>query len=307
MAREGEGRMGRMWTRTGDVDWTIELERDRLLPGRLVAGRVTLVAHRGISARALIVALVAEEHWQHEDTTTDGQGSIRTETVTTRHEQIRQPVQVSGPLTLAAGGTQAFDLQLPVPPMGPASLDATVAGLDWTVEAKLDVPDGFDSGMSFPIMVCQPVALLRAGAVDVGAFALYPAADAAADGASGSIALDPLPLGAGAPFRGTLTIRSDRPRKLQEIRAEIRVRVEATVASRLKETIVAWSAIVAAGGDLTGERAIPIQGVLEDRALPTIELPHGRASASFHVILATAWASDPHLVRDVTIATTLEL
>jgi len=41
--------------------------------------------------------------------------------------------------------------------------------------------------------------------------------------------------------------------------------------------------------------------------LPTIDLPHGRARAEFHVILAQAWAPDTHYVRDVAVATTTEL
>lgn len=51
----------------------------------------------------------------------------------------------------------------------------------------------------------------------------------------------------------------------------------------------------------------PFQSTLPDVALPTIELPHGATAAALHVILATAWAPDPHLVRDIAIATTAEL
>lgn len=61
------------------------------------------------------------------------------------------------------------------------------------------------------------------------------------------------------------------------------------------------------GDSLEGDRTIQIAGTLDGRSLPSIELPHGRASATFHVILATAFAPDPHLVRDIAIATTQEL
>jgi hypothetical protein len=48
-------------------------------------------------------------------------------------------------------------------------------------------------------------------------------------------------------------------------------------------------------------------GELPKLWLPTIRLPHGKADAEFHVILAKAWAQDIHLVRDVAIASTTEL
>jgi hypothetical protein len=58
---------------------------------------------------------------------------------------------------------------------------------------------------------------------------------------------------------------------------------------------------------VSGERVLEFADTFPDVALPTIELPHGTVAAEFHLILATAWARDPHLVRDITIATTLEL
>lgn len=300
--------MGQTWQNSSHgVDWGVGLAGDRLLPGRLTAGTLTITTGADVDARGIVIALVAEEHWQHEETTTDGQGHVSTRTVTTRNELVREPVQVSGPVRLAAGQTRAWPIQLPVPPLGPASLVATVAGLDWTVQAKLDNPGWLDSGIEFPILVLQPVALLRAGVVHVGEFALYPAADAAVDDLTAAIALDPLPLCSGAPFRGHVTLRSASQRRLQEIRAEIRVRVEATVSSGRDETIVAWSEVLAPALEFSGERTLEFAGTLVDTPLPTIELPHGKAAAAFHLILATAWARDPHLVRDVTIATTLEL
>jgi len=85
------------------------------------------------------------------------------------------------------------------------------------------------------------------------------------------------------------------------------VQIDATVSSGKHETITPWSAVLVPSAEVQGEQTIHFEGSLDDRPLPTIELPHGRASAAFHLILATAWARDPHLVRDVTIATTLEL
>ena len=287
--------------------WHVELDTDRLVPGRLTAGTITITADDEIDARGLVAALVAVEHWQHEETTTDGQGHTSSHTVTSTNELRREPVAVSGLLRLARGEMRTFPIQMPVPPLGPASLEATVAGLAWTFEAKLDQPGRLDSQIEVPVTVVQPVALLRAGVVPVGEFALYPEADAGRDDLTAAITLDPLPLCSGAAFHGSVILRTAAARTLQEIRAEIRVRVEATVSSGKDETITPWAAILVPALEVQGERVIQFEGSLADTPLPTIELPHGKASAAFHLILATAWARDPHLVRDVTIATTLEL
>ena len=293
--------------RSHGVAWTVALDTDRLLPGRLTAGNLTVTADDTFEARGFVAALVAVEHWQHEETTTDGQGHTTTRTVTSRDELRRLPVQLSGPIQLSAGETRTYPFQMPVPPLGPASLEATVAGLTWTLEAKLDRPGWPDSRIEVPVRVVQPVALLRAGVVHVGEFALYPEADAGRDDLTAAIKLDPLPLCSGAPFQGDVILRSAEARTLQEIRAEIRVKVEATVSSGKDETITAWAAVLVPALEFQGERVLHFEDRLTDTPLPTIELPHGKASAQFHLILATAWARDPHLVRDVTIATTLDL
>jgi hypothetical protein len=293
--------------RSQGVAWTVALDTDRLLPGRLTAGNLTVTADDTFEARGLVAALIAVEHWQHEETTTDGQGHTTTRTVTSRNELRRVPVQLSGPIQLSAGETRTYPFQMPVPPLGPASLEATVAGLTWTFEAKLDRPGWPDSRIEVPIHVVQPVALLRAGVVHVGEFALYPEADAGRDDLTAAIKLDPLPLCSGAPVQGDVILRSAEARTLQAIRAEIRVKVEATVSSGKDETITAWAAVLVPALEFQGERVLHFEDRLTDTPLPTIELPHGKASAQFHLILATAWERVPHLVRDVTIETTLDL
>ncbi len=288
------------------VDWRLELDRDALLPGRLVAGKVSVASHGTVDARALIVLLRAVEHWQHDVTTTDANGHTSTHTETTQRELLVEPVQVAGETHLGPGETRDWAFELPVPSLGPASLEATVAGLTWTVVAKFDVPGGFDPSIERSVRVLQPQALLRAGVVTVGEFALYGAADVGADGVSGSVTLDPSPLCVGLPFSATVVLHSPRARRLQEIRVEVRVHVEATVPSGRSETITAWWGVIRADS-LDGDRTIQVSGTLDGRSLPSIELPHGRTSATFHVILATAFAPDPHLVRDIAIATTQEL
>jgi len=291
----------------GGVRWHVELDRAVLVPGRLVDGRLSVVADRGIQARQLEIALVGEEHWRHDETRRDANGNTTTETVTSRRELPRVPEVLHGPLVLAAGERWESPFDLPVPPLGPATLDATEAGATWRFEAKLDIDNAFDSSTERPVVIAQPTALLRAGAVHVGQFALYERADVGAGDVTGSIELEPMPLVAGESFEGRVRFQVGERLKLQEIRAELRVKVKATVSSGREETITAWSAVLAPGAEYRDALDLPIAGELDPRPLPTVELPHGRAEATFHVILAVAWAPDIHLVRDVTIATTREL
>ena len=288
------------------VAWRLELERTALLPGRLVAGRVKVTAEDEVDVRGLMIALRAEEYWQHRVTTTDGQGHTSTRVVTERRDLVNEPVQVEGAFRLGRGESRTWPFELPVPPLGPASVEAEVAGLTWAVVARLDVPGGFDSSVEGSVRVVQPVALLRSGAEPMAEFALFPSADVMDDEITGTIELDPVPLCAGEPFNGVVTLHVPETRRLQQLRAEIRVVVKATVSDGLEETITVWSGILP-GTELSGDQSIAVSGSLDGRALPTITLPHARAAATFHLILATAWARDPHLVRDVAIATTLEL
>jgi hypothetical protein len=292
---------------SGGVEWHVELDRAVLLPGRLVGGRLALHATRNVEARQLVAALVGEEHWRHRVTTHNANGTTSTHVATTREELRRVPEILHGPLRLAAGERWEAAFDLPVPSMGPATLDAEDAGLEWRFEAKLDIDDAFDSSTERPVVIGQPTALLRAGAVHVGQFALYDSADVAADGVAGSIELEPMPLVTGESFGGRIRLQAGERVKLQEIRAELRVDVEATVSEGEKETITAWSSVIAPAAEYHGSIDLPISGELGPRPLPTVELPHGKAQATFHVILARAWTMDTHLVRDVTIATTREL
>ena len=292
---------------SGGATWHVELDRSILLPGRLVSGRVSIRADRAIEARGVVVGLVAEEHWRHRVTTHGANGTTTTRVVTTREDLLREPVQVHGPLQIAQGETWTATFEQPVPGMGPATLVADDVGLDWAFEAKLDIAGGLDSSIEHEVVVAQPTALLRAGVVHVGEFALYEQTDSASDGITGTIKLEPMPLVCGESLTGRLELSMPGAVKLQEIRAEIRVKVEATVNEGESETITAWSAILAPAGTYGGSLGLDIAGTIDSRPLPTIELPHGRAQATFHVVLARAWALDTHLARDVTIATTSEL
>ncbi len=292
---------------SGGVTWHVELDRSVLLPGRLVRGRLVLRAERDIEARGVLVGLYAEEHWRHRETRQGPNNTSTTTVVTSRSDLLREPVQVHGPLRLAAGETWTGSFEQPVPAMGPASLSADDAGVTWSFEATLDVEGGFDSSLEHDVIVAQPTALLRAGAVHVGEFALYESVDVSGDGLTAAIKLQPMPLACGEPFAGRVELSLPEPTTVQEIRAELRFEVEATVSQGEKEEITGWTGVLAPSGTYEGTVGFDVHGSLDARPLPTVELPHGRCQATFRVILARAWAVDTHFVRDVAVATTTEL
>ncbi len=271
----------------------------------MATGAIRLAFRQEMEVRGIIATLIATEQWQWERTVRDSKGHTTTQIETDRNDLQRLPVQLAGPGTHAAGETREYPFELPVPPLGPATFEGTVSRLTWRLEVKLDVP-GFDPSIDVDVVVLQPTALLSAGVIDVGQYALWPSADVAADGARGAIAIEPVPLCIGAPFSGLLSITTEST-KLQEVRLELRQKVKATVSSGLEEEITLWTSTVAGEGELGGERTIAFDGDLPARWLPTIRLPHGRADAQFHVILAKAWAQDTHLVRDVAVCSTTEL
>lgn len=291
----------------GGFDLELELDTADLLPGRLVDGRLRVTAVGGDDIRGARVTLVGTETWRYDQTTTDSDGRTRTVTHTREEDLPPVPIAVLAATRLAAGTSIETPFQVPVPSLGPPSFDGTELNVTWELRANLDVP-GFDPSLTLPVRVRQPVALLRAGVIDVAQFALYDEADLAADGLAGSLRLEPMPLCVGSPFRGTLTMTQGAPRTVQEVRLELRSTVKATVSGGREETITLWADRLAPAGEFGGEgRSYGFEGTLDDRQLPTIRTPHGRADAAFHVIIATAWAPDPHLVRDVAICSTTEL
>jgi hypothetical protein len=287
-------------------DFLLDLATTDLLPGRLVDGTLSLTSQDGGDIRGARVTLAGTERWRHDVTTTDADGHSRTETKTSEKDLPAVPVQVLGATTFAAGETRTVAFQLPVPGLGPPTFAATELAVAWEARVNVDV-SGFDPRLIVPVRIHQPTALLRAGVVPVAEFALYPEADAAADGFAGAIRLEPSPLCIGAPFTGRLTLEAAPPRKVQEVRLELRVRAESTVSGGRDETITVWAGRIAGAGEFGGAQTIEFAGTLPDTWLPTMESEHGRSSAQFHVIVATAWAQDPHLVRDVTLCTTTVL
>lgn len=291
----------------GGFDLELELATVDLVPGRLVDGRLRVTAVGGDDIRGARVTLVGTETWRYDQRTADADGHSKTVTRTAEKDLPHVPIALLGASRLAAGAMIETPFQVPVPSLGPPSFEGTELRVTWELRANLDVP-GFDPSIVLPVRVGQPVALLRAGVIDVAQFALYDEAEVGADGLVGSLRLEPMPLCVGAPFRGTLTMTPGAPRTVQEVRLELRTTVKATVSGGREETVTLWAGRLADAGEFGGEgRSYAFDGALDDRPLPTIRTPHGRADAAFHVIVATAWAPDPHLVRDVAICSTTEL
>lgn len=291
----------------GGVDMELELERDDLIPGRLARGVLRLRATKGREIRGAELALIGTEYWKYRVTRSDGKGQTTTHIVRGTDDLPRVPIRLSGPASLTQGLTRSIPFELPVPGLGPPSISADVCGVEWILEAKVDVP-GFDPGVVLPVTIHQPTALLRAGVVPVGQFALWPSADAGRDGLRGTISLEPVPLDLGGPIQGRISLDLDSALDLQELRVELRVHASATVSSGLDEQLTVWVGRILEKGRLAaGHHDLSFSGVLPDVALPTTTLPHGRTEARLRVVFAVKWAVDPHLERDVALATTTEV
>ena len=291
----------------GSPPLELELDRGELLPGRLVDGILRIGATGALAFREARVTLIGVETWRYDHTSTDAQGHPRTETRTAHEDLPHVPVAVLGPTAIAPREVREIPFQVPIPELGPPTFEGTELRVDWELRANLDVP-GFDPKVSLPVIILQPTALLRAGVIDLGQFAVWPDATVEADGIRGSITLEPAPLCIGAAFHGRVALEAAAARNVQELRLELRVHAKATVAGGREETITLWAGRLAGEGTFGGgPQQLEFSGELPERWLPTIETKHGRADAQLHVVIATAWARDPHLVRDVAIASTAEL
>ena len=293
-------------TSAGAFEIELGLARADLLPGLLLDGTLRITARHGGEIRGARVTLLGTERWRFDRVSSDAQGHTHTEIATGEEDLPAVPVAVLGTTTFAGGETRDVTFQLPVPGLGPPTFEGTELAIGWQIRVNLDVP-GFDPSLAMAVRILQPTALLRAGVLDVAEYSLYPEASAEAEGFEGSVWLEPVPLCVGAPFKGRLTLGAAPPRHVQEVRLELRVKAESTVSGGRDETITMWTGLLAGAGEFGGMQTIEFAGDLPATWLPTIRTEHGRADAQFHVIIATAFARDPHLIRDVTICSTMEI
>ena len=89
------------------------------------------------------------------------------------------------------------------------------------------------------------------------------------------------PLCVGSPFRGRLDLEMGEPRKVQEVRLELRVRADVTVSGGRDETITVWVGQLAGEGEFGGgAQSFEFAGQLPEMWLPTLETDHGRPGRS---------------------------
>jgi len=290
--------------------WSLDLDPGVLLPGRTSRATVTFQPDRDFDARGVRAVLRCVERWRYdatEQTATAGGGmSARRVTRTGEDEVHAASWQLSGPTSFQSGQPQSWRFEIEVPGLGPASFEGEELRCDWTLEAVIDRAMALDESSTWHVHVAQPAALLRAGVVATGMYGLFEEAPANVGALPAQIRLEPVPLNLWAPFSGSFTVETAEPIQLQEVRLELRVAVEVTVRGGRREEIRVGSGRlergpVAFGGLLS---AHPFAGDAPNAWLPSIDLPHGRARATFHVILAQAWARDTHYTRDVAVATT---
>ena len=289
----------------GGVDWQVELERETVLPGTVVRGRVTLTPRGRLETRSCVAALIATEQWKYQQTERDSEGHTRTVTRTRTEELRRLPVQLLPATVLEAGQSRTLDFEVPVPPTGPASFEGDVSRLTWDLEVKLDMAGGVDPAAVTPVIVLQPTGLLSAGAVNTGQFGLWEQVEGSTGPIGYRLGLKPVPLCIGRPFTGSLELGADIGGRLREVRLELKVRAEATVSGGLSEEHLLFAGRLPSDGGLRAGRH-DWSGTVETRWLPSIDLPHGRARARFDIVIDRPLARDEHLSRDVALASTTE-
>lgn len=291
-----------------DPGWAIQAEPPVLLPGHSVAVSLTYAPDRDIEARGVRAVLICRERYRY--SRTEGTGTSARRVTKTRVEELaRIEVQLAGPVRLVKGQPITWHCSFDVPDLGPATFEGDALRCDWTLEANVDVPMGLDPRAEVAVHVAQPKALLRAGVVATGQYGLFETAPVNLDALPAQIRLEPVPISLHSPFEGAFTVEMAGKGEVQEVRLELRVVADVTVPGGHHDEIVAWRGVLQPGPGLFGGPLTehPFTAGPVEAWLPSIDLPHGRARAEFHVILAQAWAPDIHYVREVAVATTAEL
>jgi hypothetical protein len=292
----------------GGGEWSAQVDPAVLLPSRDGHLAVTFTPQRDLDARGVHARLTGTERYRYRRTESDGKTS-RTVEHTASEEVGRVEATLAGAGRLAAGQAVSWGWTFHVPDLGPASFEGEVLRCDWELAVNVDVPMAMDPHLRLPVHIAQPTALLRAGVVDAGAYALFQEAPINIDAHPAQLRLEPVPLCIAQPFRGIVTIETPEPVPVQEVRLELRVHAKVTVSGgEEEEMLVSQGHLEADGGSFGGQLAShPFTADPPGLWLPTLDLPHGQARAAFHVILARAWARDVHYVRDVALCTTTDL
>jgi hypothetical protein len=293
--------------------WTLQLDPPVLLPGRTMRAAVQYTPDHDHDSRGVRAVLRCVERYRYSRTETsvgaDGKMTSHSVTHTDEAELARIEATLAGPTRFVRGQTETWAFELEVPGLGPATFEGDVLRCEWTLQTSVDIPMWLDEGLIQVVRVAQPTALLRAGVVTTGQYGLFEEAPANVDAFPAQIRLEPMPICLTEPFSGSFTVQTAEPIEVQEVRLELRVRAQVTVnGGHQEEFVVATGRLDAEVGRFGGAFATHrFHADAHDAWLPSIDLPHGRARATFHVILAQAWAPDIHYVRDVALATSAEL
>ena len=291
-----------------DPRWAVQLEPAILLPGRSVAVALTYTPDRDHDGRGVYARLRCRERYRY--TRTEGTGSSAHRVTRTGVDELaRIEVNVAAGQRFVKAQPVTWRTSFDVPGLGPATFEGDALRCDWTLEANIDLPMGLDPQVEQMVHVAQPMALLRAGVLDTGQWGLFEDAPVNLDALPAQIRLEPVPISLQSPFEGAFTVEMAGMAKVQEVRLELRVLSEVTVAGGESDEIVAWRGVLMPGPGQFGGPLAEHRFTADASGawLPSVDLPHGRSRARFHVILAQEWAPDIHYVRDVAVATTTEL
>ena len=293
--------------------WTMTLDPPVLLPGRTARVALQYTPDHDHESRGVSAELRCVERYRYSRTEStmgaDGKMTSHRVTRTGEAELARIDTSLAGPGRFVRGQPETWQFEVEVPPLGPATFEGEVLRCDWTLKAKVDIPMRPDEGITHTVRVAQPTALLSAGVVATGQYGLFEEAPANVDAFPAQIRIEPVPISLTQPFAGSFTVETAEPIEVQEVRLELRVKAEVTVRGGHEEEILVGSGRLDAptgrfGGAFATHR---FHADAHDAFLPSVDLPHGRARATFHVILARAWAPDIHYIRDVALATTADL
>ena len=295
-----------------DDRWALNLDPSILLPGQRATAAITFTPGGNHEHRGVSVVLRCVERYRYDTTRSvmaGGRMSTERVTRTGTEELARIEMTAAEPGQLIAGQPETWHVAFDVPGLGPATFEGEELRCDWTLTATIDLPMAIDEREEWPVPVAQPMALLRAGVLDTGAYGLYPEAPANVDAHPAQIKLDPVPISLQAAFSGEFTVETAAPLAVQEVRLELRVKAQVTVSGGRHEEIVVWRGrLDAPSGSFGGGLAThPFSAEAPGAWMPSLDLPHGQARGEFHVILAIAWEPDIHFVRDVALATTDKL
>lgn len=293
-----------------DGGWHLAVDPPVLLPDRKATFTLTFTPSRDLEARGVSATLRCVERYRYDTTEgtmgADGKPTTHRVTRTAEEELYRAELNLAGAGRLAAGQTQTWTFDVDMPGLGPATFEGEELRCDWIVEAKVDLPMALDERFTVNVPVAQPTALLKAGVIDTGQYGLFEDAPTNVDAFPAQVKLEPVPVVLGEPFRGQFTVQTAEAIEVQEVRLELRVHARVTHSGgHQEEILVQHGRLTATGNRFGGEFAVhSFEADAVDAWLPSIDLPHGTARGSFHVILARSWAADIHYVRDVALATT---